>query len=120
MSSRDYAHPRGELTLADLADLQAEAAQQTAQAELDIAHLGLKLLASREQRPYFLGRRRLAVNGAEPAHAQQLGDATRIAPVGFDDHGRESRLHVTGLQQYNLEPGLHKAGMQPLRQRTGL
>src|SRR3954465_4152860 len=41
--------------LARLADLQPEAAQEPAQAELHIAHLGLQLLARHQQRPYLLG-----------------------------------------------------------------
>jgi hypothetical protein len=108
------------LAFADLADLQAEAAQQPTQAEFDIPHLGLQQLASHEQRSHLLGRRRLAVDGSEPAHAQELGDAARIAAVGLDDHGRECRLHMPGLQEHDLEPSFLQASMQPLRQRAGL
>ncbi len=78
MACREGQHPRGEMALADLTDLQAKAAQQPTQAEFDIPQLGLQLLAGHEQGPHFLRRRRLAVDGAEPTHAQELGDAARV------------------------------------------
>jgi hypothetical protein len=66
-----------------IAHLQTKSTQETTQAELNLAHLGLQLFAGYEKSPHLLRRRRLAVDGAETTHAQELGDAARIAVVGL-------------------------------------
>ena len=63
------------------ADLQAEAAQDAAQAHLDIVQLGLQQLARRQQGAHLLRRQRLAVHRPEPAEPHQLRDAARILAV---------------------------------------
>jgi hypothetical protein len=100
--------------LAFLADLQPEAAQNAADAELDIAQLALQELAPDQQGAHLLGIGRLAMDRPEPAHAQQLGDAAGILAVGLHDHRRQRRLDVPGLQQHRFQTRLAQPGMQPL------
>jgi hypothetical protein len=114
------ADPGGEPALADLAELEPEAAQDAADAELDVRQLALQQLAPDQQRPDLLRRRRLAVHRPVPAHAQELGDAAGVLAVGLDDHRRERRLDVPRLQQHGLEARFGQAGVQPLRQGSGL
>ena len=103
LAGDQLADPGREPALADLADLQPEAAQDAADAQLDVQQLALQELAPDQQRPDLLRRRRLAVHRPEPAHPQQLGDAARVLAVGLDHHRRERRLHVPGLEQHRLE-----------------
>jgi hypothetical protein len=112
--------PRREAALADGADLEAEVAQQAADAELDIKQLALQELAPGEQGPDLLRRHRLAMDRPVPAHPEQLSDAAGVLAIGFHRHGRERRLDLAGLEQHHVEPGLGQAGMEPLRQRPGL
>jgi hypothetical protein len=112
--------PGREPALADLAELEPEAAQQAADAQLHVAQLGLQQLAAGEQRPHLLGVGGLAVHGTVPAHPEQLGDAARVLAIRLDHHRRERRLDVPRLQQHGLEPGAGQPGVQPLRQRPGL
>ena len=107
---------RGILPFADLADLQAEAAKKAAQAQLDVAHLGLQLLAGNKKSANLLSRSRLVVHGPEPSHPQKLGDPPRIAAIRFHDHGRQRRLHVPRFQQNRIVTCSGQADVQPLRQ----
>ena len=75
------ADPGREPALAHLADLQPEAAQDAADAQLDVQQLALQELAPDQQRPDLLGRRRLAVHRPEPAHPQAAGRC-RARPCG--------------------------------------
>jgi hypothetical protein len=98
--------------LAFLADLQPEAAQNAADAELHIAQFTLQELAPDQQGAHLLGR--LAMDRPEPAHAQQLGDAAGVLAVGLHDHRRQRRLDVPGLQQHRFQTRLAQPGLQPL------
>src|SRR5262245_49849749 len=62
---------------------------------------------------------RLAMHRPEPAHPEQLRDATRVLAISLDHHRRERRLDLPGLEQHHVEPGPYQAGMKPLRQRPG-
>jgi hypothetical protein len=119
MAGGELPDPGREPALADLAHLEAEAAQDAADAELDVPQLGLQQLASDQQRAHLLGIGRLAVHRPEPAHPQQLGDAAGVLAVGLHHHRRQRRLHVPRLQQHRLEARLAQAGVQPLRQGAG-
>ena len=112
--------PPREPGLADRPDLQPEAAQHAPDAAVDVDQLAEQELAGDQQRPDLLGRRRLAVDRPEPAHAEELGDAARVAPVRLDHHRRQRRPHVAGFQQHDLEAGLGEPAVQPGRQRSRL
>jgi hypothetical protein len=112
--------PRRELRLADLADLEAEAAQDAADAEFDVPQLGLQQLAPDQERAHLLRAGRLAVHRPEPAHAQQLRDAAGVLAVGLHNHGRKRRLHMPGLKQHGIVACPDQGRVQPLRQGAGL
>src|SRR3954471_17636887 len=119
LARAQLADPRREPPLADVAELEPEAAQDAADAEPDVHELALEQLTPDQQRPDLLRRRRLAVDGAVPAHAQELGDAARVLAVGLHDHRRQRRLDLPGLQQHRLEARPGQAGVQPLGERPG-
>jgi hypothetical protein len=75
-----------------LANLETEAAQDAANAELDIKQLGLQQLASDKQGPYLLGADRLGMHRPIPSHAQQLCDPARVFSVGLHRHRGQCRL----------------------------
>src|SRR3712207_2936197 len=64
------------------------------QAELDVAHLCLQLLAGHEQGPHLLRCQGFAMHRSAPAHPHHLSDATGVLAIRSDRHGRERRLHL--------------------------
>src|SRR4051812_48904005 len=56
--------------------------------------LGLQKLAGGQKGPHLLGRKRLAMHGAKPAQAHQLGDAAGVRAIGLDWHGLERGAHM--------------------------
>src|SRR4051812_28537869 len=106
--------------LSDRAAPEDAAAQQAADAELDVAQLAQQQSAPGEQGSDLLRRHRLVMHRAIPAHPQQLGDAARVLAVSLHRHGRERRLDLAGLEQHGLEPRSGQARMQPLAERPSL
>lgn len=105
MAIDQLADTRFEPAAADGPDLEAEAAQHSADAALEVEQLALHQLASGEQRPHLLRARGLGVPRAIPAKTEQLGNAASIAPVGLHGHRRQCRLHMAGLHEHRLEAG---------------
>src|ERR687898_293074 len=93
-----------ELAFADHADLQPEAAQDAAEAALDVPQLGYQQLARGQQGSNLLHHGRLDVDRSEPTHAHQLRHPTRIVAVGLHSHRLERRLDVAGLGQDRRPP----------------
>jgi hypothetical protein len=96
--------------------LEPEAAQQAADAALDVPQLGHQQLACRQQGPHLLHHGRLGRDRAEPTHAHQLRHPTRIIPLGLHGHRLQRRLDVARLDQDRRQPGLDQPGVPPLRQ----
>src|SRR6202042_3308729 len=84
----------GKAAWGGLADLQPEAAQDPAQAVLDLQKLARHQLASRQDGAYFLRIHRLAVPRPEPAKAHQLRDPARVVAVRLHRHCSERITHV--------------------------
>src|SRR5271156_3101135 len=72
MSLHQLFDPSGKVGPRRLADLQSEAAQNPAQAVLEVQELALPQLACRQHRADPLSRNRLAVSRPEPAEPHQL------------------------------------------------
>src|SRR3954453_11465321 len=104
----------------DRANLQPEAPQDAAHAELDVDQLAQQGLAGRDDGPHLLRGQGLAVDRPIPSHAQELRNAARVAAVFFDGHRRQRRLHMPGLEQDDLKASLRQGGVEPLRQGPGL
>src|SRR5467141_1809346 len=76
----------GKLCPRRLANLQPEAAQNPAQAVLEVQQLALHQLARRQHRADLLGRGRLAVYRPEPAEPHQLRDLAGVVAVRLHRH----------------------------------
>ena len=105
--------------LRDLAHLQAEVAQDTAQRELQIGERVQHGSARGQKRPHLLRRHRFAVHRTEPAHLQQPRNTFRIPAVRLDRHRLQRGLHLPGLHQHGLEAGVGQPLVQPVGQGTG-
>ena len=90
-------------SLRDVAQLEPEVTQHTAQREFHVDERVLNGLARAQQRPLLLRRHRLAVHRPEPAHPQQSRDAFGIPAVRLDRHRLQRRLHLPRLHQHCLE-----------------
>jgi hypothetical protein len=55
----------------------------------------------------------------EPAQPHQLGNATRVLPIGLDRHRLECVPDMLGLEQFDRQSRIPYARVQPLRQRSG-
>jgi hypothetical protein len=77
-------------------DLEAEAAQNTAQAILNVAKFCLHEFARGQQRASLLRFYCLVMHWAEPAEADQFRDPARVAAVGLDRHDLERIARLDG------------------------
>src|SRR4029453_18858513 len=66
-----------------LADLQAETAQDSTNAQFHIQQPSEKLLARNQQPADLLRSNRFGVHWAEPAYSDQLGEPARIFAIGL-------------------------------------
>src|SRR5262245_54247653 len=114
LTCHQFPNPRFKRFARHLADLQAEAAQDSPNAQFHVQQPSEKLLARNQQRPDLLRSNRLGVHRLEPSHPQQMGKPTRILAVRLHRHRRQCRLHMPRLQQNGLKSCLRQPGMQPL------
>src|SRR3954454_10121007 len=110
------AHPPLEPGLARRAELEAEVAQEPAQAQGDVLGLADQELARRQEGSGLLGGERLDVHCPVPARANDLRHAAGIVAVGLVGHGLEGRLQVSRPQPDHRRAEPRQAGMQPLRE----
>jgi hypothetical protein len=116
----EFSDSAGEASLPHLPDLQAESAQEAADATVEISQLGDKELARCEQGPQLLRQRRLHMHGSEPAGPDHLRNGASIVAVCLHRHclGRSSK--PPRLNEHDRQPRSCEASMEPLRQRTSL
>lgn len=70
MTSCELADPPFKAAPAHFTDLEAVAAQNAANAELNVAQFALQQFATRQKRPHILQSRKLRTHGAIPTHSQ--------------------------------------------------
>src|SRR6202043_1937684 len=104
MSGNQLVDSSGKTSRGGLPDLQAEPAQDTAQAHLDVVKLRLHQLARGEHRTRLLRTHRLAMYRTEPAHPDQFGDPVRVLAVRLHRHRLEGIAHVPRLQKLDRKP----------------
>ena len=119
MTLHQFLDASGKAPRRGFANLQPEAAQDTAQAVLDVQELALDQLARGQDRSCFLRTQRLAVHRPEPAEPHQLRDAARVIAVRLHRHRLERLPHVPCLQQFDRQPRFPRCRIKPLRQRPG-
>jgi transposase len=95
LTCHQFPNPRFKRLARHLADLQAEAAQDSPNAQFHVQQPSEKLLARNQQRPHLLRSNRFGVHLLEPSHPQQMGKPTRILAVRLHRHRRQCRLHIT-------------------------
>src|SRR5262249_604983 len=113
LTCHQFPNPRFKRLARHLADLQAEAAQDSPNAQFHVQQPSEKLLARNQQRPDLLRSNRFGVHLLEPSHPQQLGKPTRILAVRLPLHPRQSPLHTPRLHKIFLNPSLRHPGMHP-------
>jgi len=117
MALHQFPDATGKAFISRLADLQPKAAQDPAQAVLDILTLGLNQLACCQHRPNFLRIHRLAMHRPEPTQPHQLRNAAGIVAVRLHRHRFERLAHMPRLQKLNRQPRFPYRRIKPLRQR---
>jgi hypothetical protein len=120
MAGDQLLDPSGKPLRCSRPDLQSEAAQNAAQAHLDIEQLRLNELARCQQGTYLLRRQRFAVYRTKPAEPDQLRNAAGIIAVGLHRHRLERITYVPRLQQLDRKSNVPQRRVKPLRQRAGL
>ena len=115
------ADPGREPALADLADLQPEAAQDAADAQLDVPQLALQQLAPDQQRPHLLGvGGDLRCTGRnQPIRSSWAMPRASLRSV-LTTIADSAALTCRVSSSTASKPGPGQAGVQPLRQRAGL
>ena len=93
MALDKFADARFKLRRCNFANLQSEAAQNTAQAHLDLMKRLLHQLARGQHRACLLCFHRFAVDRSKPAQSHQFGNALGILAV---------RLHSISLRDDSL------------------
>ncbi|MCK1745248.1 hypothetical protein IVA80_31770 [Bradyrhizobium sp. 139] len=97
LSGHDLAHPRVKTADRDLADLEAERAQQVADHVLHAQHLAAHRLAPDQRRAQRLCALRLDMNRTEPTGPHHLRNAFGVT-VGLVQHRVQRRLGVPALE----------------------
>ena len=117
---RELPGTAGKCALTDGADLQPEAAEQAANAVVDVPQLAHKQLPGGQEGTQLLGELRLHMHRPEPAGPHHLRDGARIRPVGLDRHGPGRRSQVPRLEQHDGQSRRPEPSMEPLRHGPGL
>src|SRR5262249_41829633 len=106
ITRHQFPNPRFKRFARHLADLQAEAAQNSPNAQFHVQQPSEKLLARDQQRSDLLRSNRFGVHLLEPSHPQQLGKPTRILAVRLPLTRQECRPPCPVPQQKGLNPCL--------------
>ena len=120
MADDQLPDPFGKALRRGAPDLETKAAQNAAQAHLNVVKPRLHQLARGEQRADLLRLGRFAMHRTEPPKPHQLRNPARVIAVRLHRHRRQRRLHVPRLQQFDRKPHLPQRRIKPLRQWPGL